>query len=173
LTQAIHDGFSDARALKEAMADYQRLRDEHGGPMYELTCRGLASFEPPPLEMLAPYQALRSLREANLRRNIQRGPDERDIDIAVVNATALMASGFIHQKRFLEHSDCVQCSAGSALLLFAVSYARRTGLLRSNRNSSADAGVQPAIIARFTPIHLRQDDGGIYAVAIPQGDIHK
>jgi 2-polyprenyl-6-methoxyphenol hydroxylase-like FAD-dependent oxidoreductase len=59
LTEAIHQGFSGARPMKEAMAEYQRLRDEQGGPMYELTC-SLASLEPPPAEMLALYQALRS-----------------------------------------------------------------------------------------------------------------
>jgi flavin-dependent dehydrogenase len=59
LTEAIHHGFSGAQPMKEAMAEYQRLRDERGGPMYELTC-SLASLEPPPPEMLALYQALRS-----------------------------------------------------------------------------------------------------------------
>jgi flavin-dependent dehydrogenase len=59
LTEAIHDGFSGARPREEAMAEYQRLRDEHAGPMYELTC-SLATLEPPPPEMLALYQALRS-----------------------------------------------------------------------------------------------------------------
>jgi flavin-dependent dehydrogenase len=59
LTEAIHQGFSGARPMKEAMAEYQRLRDEQAGPMYELTC-SLASLEPPPPEMLAMYQALRS-----------------------------------------------------------------------------------------------------------------
>lgn len=40
------------------MADYQRARDRHLMPMYDLTCE-LASLEPPPTEMLALYQALR------------------------------------------------------------------------------------------------------------------
>jgi flavin-dependent dehydrogenase len=58
LTEAIHDGFSGARPMKEAMAEYQRLRDEEAGPMYQLTC-SLATLAPPRPETLALYQALR------------------------------------------------------------------------------------------------------------------
>ena len=36
--------------LSEALADYERQRDEHVFPMYEFTCQ-LASFEPPSPEM--------------------------------------------------------------------------------------------------------------------------
>jgi hypothetical protein len=39
------------------MAEYQRVRDEHFAPMYDLTC-GMAALEPPQPEMLALYQAL-------------------------------------------------------------------------------------------------------------------
>ena len=55
---AVHAGFSGARPLAEAMAEYQRVRDKHFAPMYDLTC-GMAGLEPPPPEMLALYQALR------------------------------------------------------------------------------------------------------------------
>lgn len=59
LADAVHAGFSGARPLNEALADYQRVRDQKFGPMYELSC-SLASLEPPPPEMMALYQALRS-----------------------------------------------------------------------------------------------------------------
>jgi len=44
LADAIHAGFSGARPLGEALAEYQRVRDEHFAPMYDLTC-GMASLE--------------------------------------------------------------------------------------------------------------------------------
>jgi flavin-dependent dehydrogenase len=58
LAQAVHEGFSGARPPMETLADYQRRRDEHFGPMYELSCN-MAALEPPPPEMAALYQALR------------------------------------------------------------------------------------------------------------------
>jgi flavin-dependent dehydrogenase len=58
LADAVHAGLSGARPLHDALAEYQRARDEHFMPMYELTC-GLASFEPAAPEMLALYEALR------------------------------------------------------------------------------------------------------------------
>jgi len=62
--QGISDAFGDAercsaaldaalsgeRSFDDAMGEYQRQRDEHAMPMYELTCQ-LASFAPPPPEM--------------------------------------------------------------------------------------------------------------------------
>ncbi|HVH74607.1 MAG TPA: FAD-dependent monooxygenase [Stellaceae bacterium] len=59
LAEAVHAGFSGDRPLAEALAGYQRKRDECLAPMYGLTC-SLASFEPPPPETLALYEALRS-----------------------------------------------------------------------------------------------------------------
>ena len=59
LADAVHAGFSGARPLSEALAEYQRVRDEHFTPMYELSC-SLATLEPPSPEMLALYQALRT-----------------------------------------------------------------------------------------------------------------
>jgi flavin-dependent dehydrogenase len=58
VADAVHAGFSGARPLDEAMAECQRIRDEHFAPMYDLTC-GMAALEPPQPEMLALYQALR------------------------------------------------------------------------------------------------------------------
>jgi flavin-dependent dehydrogenase len=62
--QGIRDAFRDAelcasaldqslrglRSFDEAMAGYQRDRDQQSLPMYEMTCQ-LATLEPPPLEM--------------------------------------------------------------------------------------------------------------------------
>jgi 2-polyprenyl-6-methoxyphenol hydroxylase-like FAD-dependent oxidoreductase len=45
LADAVHAGFSGARPLIEALAEYQRVRDEHFAPMYELSC-SLATLEP-------------------------------------------------------------------------------------------------------------------------------
>jgi len=47
---ALDAAFSGQRVFDDAMADYQRERDESAMPMYELTCQ-LASLEPPPPEM--------------------------------------------------------------------------------------------------------------------------
>ena len=58
LADAIHAGLSGVRQMDEALAEYQRIRDEHFMPMYDLTS-GLAEFEPPPPEAQALHQALR------------------------------------------------------------------------------------------------------------------
>lgn len=47
LADAILAWFGGRQAFDAAMTGYQQQRDEHGLPMYELTC-GLASFEPMP-----------------------------------------------------------------------------------------------------------------------------
>jgi flavin-dependent dehydrogenase len=59
LSDALHGGFSGAQPLSEALAAYQRVRDEHLTPMYDFNC-GQASLQPPPAEMLALFGALRS-----------------------------------------------------------------------------------------------------------------
>jgi flavin-dependent dehydrogenase len=59
LADAVHEGFSGSRPLNEALAEYQRVRDERFTPMYELSC-SLATLEPPSPEMLALYEALRT-----------------------------------------------------------------------------------------------------------------
>jgi flavin-dependent dehydrogenase len=59
LAEAVHAGFSGAQPASEALAGYQRVRDEHFTPMYELSC-SLAALEPPSKETLALYEALRT-----------------------------------------------------------------------------------------------------------------
>jgi flavin-dependent dehydrogenase len=59
LAEAIHAGFSGARPIHDALADYRRVRDEQLAPMYELSC-SLATLEPPSAEMFALYEALRT-----------------------------------------------------------------------------------------------------------------
>lgn len=59
LADAVHAGFSGARPLIEALAEYQRIRDQQFTPMYELSC-SLATLEPPSSDMLALYKALRT-----------------------------------------------------------------------------------------------------------------
>jgi hypothetical protein len=49
---------SGRRSLEEALADYERRRNEAVLPMYELTCQ-LASLEPPSPEMQQFFGALR------------------------------------------------------------------------------------------------------------------
>jgi 2-polyprenyl-6-methoxyphenol hydroxylase-like FAD-dependent oxidoreductase len=49
-TDALVDVFERGRPFDEAMANWQRTRDEHAMPMYEFTTN-LASLEPPPPEM--------------------------------------------------------------------------------------------------------------------------
>ncbi|MBV8120744.1 MAG: NAD(P)/FAD-dependent oxidoreductase [Alphaproteobacteria bacterium] len=59
LAQAVHAGLSGAEPMIEALAKYQRVRDEHLTPMYDLSC-SLAGLEPPSPEMQALYEALRT-----------------------------------------------------------------------------------------------------------------
>jgi len=47
---ALDQVFGQGRAFEEAMAEYQRVREEHTMPMYELTCQA-ATLQPPPPEM--------------------------------------------------------------------------------------------------------------------------
>lgn len=58
LTDAIDDGFAGRRPLSEALAEYERRRNEATLPIYEFTCQ-LASLEPPPPEMQQLFAALR------------------------------------------------------------------------------------------------------------------
>ena len=51
------------RSFDEAMAEYQRGRDQHVLPMYELTCQ-LATLEPPPPEMQSLIGAIHGQQEA-------------------------------------------------------------------------------------------------------------
>jgi len=58
LAEAIDAGFTGRRPLTEALANYERQRDEEVLPMYEFTCQ-LAALHPPPPEMQQLFGALR------------------------------------------------------------------------------------------------------------------
>jgi len=58
LVKTLDAGLSDERPLAEALADYERQRDGWAIPFYELTCE-MATFAPPPPEMMQIYEALR------------------------------------------------------------------------------------------------------------------
>src|SRR5581483_3526936 len=49
LADAIDDGLSGRRSLEDALAEYERCRDEAVRPIYEMTYQ-FASLQPPPLE---------------------------------------------------------------------------------------------------------------------------
>ncbi|MEX0873736.1 MAG: NAD(P)/FAD-dependent oxidoreductase [Actinomycetota bacterium] len=49
-TNALDEAFSRARSFDDAMADYQRTRDEQAMPIFDFTCQ-MATLEPPPPEM--------------------------------------------------------------------------------------------------------------------------
>ncbi|MGH2660778.1 MAG: NAD(P)/FAD-dependent oxidoreductase [Actinomycetota bacterium] len=57
LADAIDAGFSGRRPIEEAMADYERQRNEAAMPGYELDCQ-FASLEPPPPEIQQLFAAL-------------------------------------------------------------------------------------------------------------------
>jgi flavin-dependent dehydrogenase len=56
LTEAIDDGFSGRRPLDEAMADYERQRNQIAEPLYELTTQ-LISGDPPTIEQFLAFGA--------------------------------------------------------------------------------------------------------------------
>jgi flavin-dependent dehydrogenase len=60
---ALDETLRDARPFDEAMADYQRARDQRVTPMYEFTCQ-LATLEPPPVEMQQLLGAVHGNQEA-------------------------------------------------------------------------------------------------------------
>jgi 2-polyprenyl-6-methoxyphenol hydroxylase-like FAD-dependent oxidoreductase len=57
LTEALDAGWSGKLSLDEALADYERRRNEVAFPLYDLTCQ-MASFEPRPPELEQLLQAL-------------------------------------------------------------------------------------------------------------------
>lgn len=57
LCEALDEGFSGRRELKDSLADYQRRRDAAVMPMYESTCER-ARMQPFPPEVLALFHAL-------------------------------------------------------------------------------------------------------------------
>lgn len=60
---ALDESFRGTRPFDEAMAEYQRVRDEQAGSMYEFTCQ-LATLAPPPPEMQQLFGAIRGNRDA-------------------------------------------------------------------------------------------------------------
>jgi flavin-dependent dehydrogenase len=62
LVGALDDAFSGRREYEEALAGYQRARDEEVGPLYELTC-DLARLEPAPPEMQQLFGAVQTSQE--------------------------------------------------------------------------------------------------------------
>jgi len=58
LADALDEGFSERRPLSDALADYERRRDEEVMPMYDLTCQ-MAALALPPAEMRELLFALR------------------------------------------------------------------------------------------------------------------
>jgi 2-polyprenyl-6-methoxyphenol hydroxylase-like FAD-dependent oxidoreductase len=58
LAEAIDDGLSGRRSLADALAEYERRRNEDAMPLYELTCQ-LATLEPPTPEQQQLFAALR------------------------------------------------------------------------------------------------------------------
>jgi flavin-dependent dehydrogenase len=62
LSEAIDAGFSGRKPLEEALAEYERRRNEDAFPIYDFTCQ-LGALAPPPPEMLQLFEALRWNRE--------------------------------------------------------------------------------------------------------------
>jgi 2-polyprenyl-6-methoxyphenol hydroxylase-like FAD-dependent oxidoreductase len=60
---ALDRAFTSTRSFDEAMAEYQRGRDEHVLPMYEFTCQ-LATLAPPPPEMQRLIGAIHGKKQA-------------------------------------------------------------------------------------------------------------
>ena len=58
LAEAIDDGISGRREMSDALADYERRRNEEVTAMFEHTVQ-LARLAPPPLEMVGLLEALR------------------------------------------------------------------------------------------------------------------
>ncbi len=66
LAEALDSGWSGRRPLEEALAAYERQRNETALPIYELTCQ-LASLESPPPEMQHLFAALQGNQEQTNR----------------------------------------------------------------------------------------------------------
>jgi len=62
LSGALHAGFTGTRPGDEALADYERVRNEETSGLYELTCE-FASLAPPTVEQQALFGALRESEE--------------------------------------------------------------------------------------------------------------
>ena len=89
---ALDQVFGQGRAFDDAMAEYQRVREEHTLPMYELTCQA-AALEPPPPEMqqmLGSIQGKQKAMDAFVRMNA--GTISPSEFFAPENMRALMAA---------------------------------------------------------------------------------
>jgi 2-polyprenyl-6-methoxyphenol hydroxylase-like FAD-dependent oxidoreductase len=62
LTEALHEGLSGARPMEDALAGYERSRDEQTLPWYQLNV-GAARLGPPPPDVQALREALRGNQE--------------------------------------------------------------------------------------------------------------
>ncbi|MGH2759966.1 MAG: oxidoreductase, partial [Actinomycetota bacterium] len=60
---ALDEAFTGARSFEEAMGSYQRTRDEHVLPMFEMT-KEIATLEPPPPEQLEVMLAVMGNQQA-------------------------------------------------------------------------------------------------------------
>ena len=63
VASALDEAFSARRPYDDAMADYQRARDEEALPIYDFTCE-FAKIEPPPLEMQQLMGAMQGNQDA-------------------------------------------------------------------------------------------------------------
>jgi 2-polyprenyl-6-methoxyphenol hydroxylase-like FAD-dependent oxidoreductase len=63
LADALDDSFAGRRPFDDAMANYQRVRDDAALPMFDLTCQ-FATLEPPPPEMWQLLDAIHGNQEA-------------------------------------------------------------------------------------------------------------
>ncbi len=63
MASALDDTFAERRPFEDAMADYQRARDEEALPIYGFTC-DFAKLEPPPPEMQQLIGAMQGNQEA-------------------------------------------------------------------------------------------------------------
>ena len=66
MAEAIDAGFSGRESMNEALAEYERRRNEDAFPMYDFTCQ-LGKLEPPAPEMLQLFEALRENRHETNR----------------------------------------------------------------------------------------------------------
>jgi 2-polyprenyl-6-methoxyphenol hydroxylase-like FAD-dependent oxidoreductase len=90
-TGALDEAFSGARSFDEAMADYQRTRDERVLQMYEFTCQ-LATLQPPPPEMQRLFGGIQGNQPA-------------------MDAFAQLNAGSLPPAQFFEHAQRA-CTAG-------------------------------------------------------------
>jgi 2-polyprenyl-6-methoxyphenol hydroxylase-like FAD-dependent oxidoreductase len=62
LSDALHEGFAGERPLEDALADYERRRDEDTLPWYQINL-GAAQLGPPPAEVAAMRAGVRDSQE--------------------------------------------------------------------------------------------------------------